>query len=266
MEFLHILVLALLQGLTEFLPISSSGHLILPKELLGWQDQGLVFDVAVHLGSLSAVLIYFRRDVWLLGRDWTLQVFTRQSANEHSRLAWMLLVATWPVCLVGLLADSWIEQHLRSIVVVAWATLGFGLVLGWADWRGSRSKTLTDLTWMLALAIGLAQVLALIPGTSRSGITISMALLLGLQRQDAARFSFLLSIPVILASGGYKTLQLVTQGEAVPWVDLLLATVMAGISAFLCIYYFLRFIEKIGMTPFVIYRLLLGGILLYLAT
>ena len=266
MEFLHILMLALLQGLTEFLPISSSGHLILPKELLGWQDQGLVFDVAVHLGSLSAVLIYFRRDVWLLGRDWTLQVFARRDANEHSRLAWMLLVATWPVCLVGLLADNWIEQHLRSISVVAWATLGFGLVLGWADWRGSRSKTLTDLTWMLALTIGLAQVLALIPGTSRSGITISMALLLGLQRQDAARFSFLLSIPVILASGGYKTLQLVTQGGAVPWADLFLATLIAGLSAFLCIHYFLRFIEQIGMTPFVIYRLLLGGVLLYLAS
>jgi len=266
MDFLHILILALLQGLTEFLPISSSGHLILPKELLGWQDQGLVFDVAVHLGSLTAVLLYFRRDLWLLGRDWSLHLLRRQPGNEHSRLAWLLLLATWPVCLAGFLGDDWIEQNLRSIAVVGWTTLGFGLVLGWADWRGSRRKTLADLTWTLALAIGLAQVLALIPGTSRSGITITMALLLGLQRQDAARFSFLLSIPVILASGGYKTLELVTQSDAVAWADLLLAAVIAGVSAFLCIHYFLRFIEKIGMTPFVIYRLLLGGFLLYLAS
>lgn len=260
MDLIQVIVLALLQGVTEFLPISSSAHLILPKELLGWPDQGLAFDVAVHVGTLCAVMLYFRQDIVQLVGGWSKSLVTREATLE-SNLAWCIVFATIPASLCGLLFDDFIEANLRSISVIAATTIGFGLLLGWADKKDSGSKTLAQMTFMLAVYIGCFQALALIPGTSRSGITITAALLLGFQRTDAARFSFLISIPIILLSGGYKGLSLL--GEAnVDWVSIGIGVAVSAISAYVCIHYFLSFINRLGMMPFVIYRLVLGVLLL----
>ncbi len=261
MDILHIIVLALIQGITEFLPISSSGHLLLPKGLLGWPEQGLAFDVAVHVGTLIAVMSYFRKDIILILTDWFASLIGR-GHTENSRLAWYIALATIPAGMAGLLFDDFIEAHLRTTLVIALTTIIFGVLLGFADRSSDHTtKQMAEITITIALIIGCAQALALIPGTSRSGITITAALFCGLSRHSAARFSFLLSIPVILLSGGYKTIQLLSL-PSVNWGDLFLGVILSAISAFICIHYFMKFISQIGMMPFVIYRLLLGGFLL----
>ena len=259
MDLVQIVILALVQGITEFLPISSSGHLILPKELLGWPDQGLAFDVAVHVGTLAAVLIYFRDDVGKLIVGW-LKSVTGGGTDEHGKLAWFIGLATIPAGLVGLAFSDFIEANLRSIAVIAVTTIVFGLLLGYADIKNSGSRSLVNMTLTFAIIIGCAQALALIPGTSRSGITITAALLLGFSRSESARFSFLLSIPVILLSGLFEGVSLLE--EDVEWMDLIIGAVASGISAYLCIYYFLSFINRLSMMPFVVYRLILGVVLL----
>lgn len=261
MDIFHIIILALIQGITEFLPISSSGHLILPSGLLGWPEQGLAFDVAVHVGTLSAVVVYFRQDIADLIQAWCASTF-KQQHSDNSRLAWFVVLGTVPAGLAGLLFDEFIETHLRTTLVIALTTIIFGVLLGWAD-RPSivKNKTLLQLTLGTVLVIGCAQALALIPGTSRSGITITAALLCGLCRTDAARFSFLLSIPIIVLSGGYKGLQLLGENN-VNWLDMAIGAGVSAVSAFICIYYFIKCINAIGMMPFVIYRLVLGVFLL----
>ena len=261
MDFAEVVILALLQGLTEFLPISSSAHLILPSELFGWQDQGLAFDVAVHVGTLLAVIVYFRADIRRLISGWVTTGFSRQPSADAC-LAWFIALATVPAGVAGLLLDNWIEHNLRSVTVIAWATIGFGLLLGLADFRPGQKIALARMTLSMALFIGAAQALALIPGTSRSGITMTAALLIGMQRADAARFSFLLSIPLILAAGLLKGKDLAESLLPVDWSAIALGVVLSAVSAWLCIYYFLAFINRIGMMPFVIYRLLLGAVLL----
>ncbi len=263
MDIIHIIVLSLIQGVTEFLPISSSGHLLLPSGILGWPEQGLAFDVAVHLGTLVAVVSYFRQDILQMTSAWFASV-CKQQHTDNSRIAWYVVLATIPAGLTGLFLGGFIETHLRSIFVIAMMTIVFGLLLGWADRDAStQQKALTDLTLRVVLIIGVAQALALIPGTSRSGITITAALLCGLHRNAAARFSFLLAIPVILLSGAYKAVELVQSQAEAHWLDMGLGALFAAISAFLCIHYFLKFINNIGMMPFVIYRLLLGAFLLF---
>lgn len=262
MDWLQATFLALLQGLTEFLPISSSAHLILPSQLLGWPDQGLAFDVAVHFGTLLAVMAYFRRDLWLITQRFVLTGFSRP--DDSARLGWFLIIATIPAGLAGLGLNHWIETSLRSTWVIAATTLVFGGLLWWADVKAAETKSLLQMTLAAALLIGLVQALALIPGTSRSGITITAALLLGFHRVDAARFSFLLSIPLILAAMLLKTTELLQGDEFIDWSMLLLATVVAAVSAWLCILLFLSWLEKIGLLPFVIYRLLLGSLLVLL--
>ena len=261
MDLIEIIVLALLQGLTEFLPISSSAHLILPSRLLGWEDQGLAFDVAVHVGTLAAVMVYFRADIARLISGWVTTGFSRQP-NADGRLAWFVALATIPAGLAGLLLDDWIEANLRSTAVIAATTIGFGILLGWSDRVRHGEVTLAQMTLLMALMIGIAQMFALIPGTSRSGVTITAALFLGLARVEAARFSFLLSIPLILAAGGLKTLDLMSAVGPVDWQALILGAAISAVSAWLCIYYFLAFINRIGMMPFVVYRMILGGLLL----
>ncbi len=263
MDWFQIVVLALIQGITEFLPISSSAHLILVPVLTGWPDQGLAFDVATHLGTLSAVLWYFRHTVGRLVVDWLTSLRQGRAVGE-SNLAWAVIVGTLPAVFFGLLFKDVIEAQLRDPLVIATTTLVFGVLLGWADWRGRGRRDEHSLRVRDVLIIGFAQALALIPGTSRSGITITAALFLGLSREAAARFSFLLSIPLILAASVLKTADLVTEAAPVDWQTLLWGTVLSGLSAYLCIYAFLRFLERIGMMPFVAYRLLLGTVLLIL--
>ncbi len=257
--YLEAFWLALVQGLTEFLPISSSGHLILVPRLLGWPDQGMVFDVAVHVGSLAAVMLYFRGDLAGLARS--VPDFLRLRETTGTRLLFNVLLATFPVLAVGFLLEHWIDDNLRDPLVIASTMSGFGLVLWFADRRGRRNLELRALGWRQALLIGLAQVLALIPGTSRSGITITAALMVGMTRVDAARFSFLLSIPTILAAGSLKSLYIFTHPDEVRWGVFTLGVVVSFVSAYACIALFLRLVERIGLGPFVVYRLLLGALL-----
>lgn len=261
MDSLEILILAVVQGLTEFLPISSSAHLILVPRLFGWTDQGLVFDVAVHFGSLLAVIFYFRGEILRMLRSWTRSVCGGE-ANRDSLLAWWVIIGTLPAVVVGYLGQSWIEAELRDPWVIALTTIAFGLLLWWADARAMRNRDEYQLRFGDVFLIGWFQVLALIPGTSRSGITITLGLMLGLTRQAAARFSFLLAIPLIIASGTLQTVRMFTDVNPIGWDDLALGTVLAAISAGLCIHFFLKLIERIGLLPFVIYRLLLGTFLL----
>lgn len=263
MDLLQTLLLALIQGITEFLPISSSAHLILPSQLLGWPDQGLVFDAAVHLGTLIAVVTYFRRDVAQLLSAWFGQ-FAGRVSDHNTRLAWFIIAATIPAGLAGLLFKDFIEVNLRSSLVIAVTTLVFGGLLWFADIKNQGTKTLAQFTLKAAIIIGCAQALALIPGTSRSGITITAALILGFSREDSARFSFLMSIPIIVLSAGFMSLDLF-KSSTVDWVTLLVGTAVSGISAYACIHYFLAFINRLGMLPFVVYRLILGCILLFLS-
>ncbi|WP_297807584.1 undecaprenyl-diphosphate phosphatase [uncultured Methylophaga sp.] len=263
MTFMQILLLAMLQGLTEFLPVSSSAHLILLPIIANWQDQGLAFDVAVHVGTLSAVVFYFRHTLRKITADWW-QSLLRRTAVGDSRLAWAVGFGTIPVGLAGLLLGDFIETALRSPLVIAITTIGFGLLLGWADWQGKRQRDEYSLGWRDVIIIGVAQALALIPGTSRSGITITAGLMLGLTRDAAARFSFLLSIPVILLAGGLKSVELVQSPLSVDWTALLTGAVLSAISAYICIFLFLKMLARMGMWPFVVYRLILGAILLWL--
>lgn len=266
LDFLQISLLAILQGLTEFLPISSSGHLLLPSILFGWTDQGLTFDVAVHLGSLLAVVIYFRRDIQRLTLAWFDSVAARQQSDD-SRLAWLLIIATVPGGIAGLLASDLIEEYARSVVVVAITSIVFALLLLWSDRakikRDNKQKGLLELNWKSALFIGCAQVLALIPGTSRSGVTMMAGLFCQLTRGAAARFSFLMSIPIILASGLLQSFELYSAGsDGFQWLTLLYAATISGLVAFSCIHFFLQLIERVGFLPFVVYRIFLGTLLL----
>lgn len=257
MPLTHLLALALLQGLTEFLPISSSAHLILLPRLLDWPDQGLAFDVAVHVGTLSAVVLYFRHELWRMTRDW-LGSLAGRGITAEARLAWFVLLGTVPVGLAGLLLKDWVGHALRSPLVIAAATLGFGLLLGLADWAGRRHRDEYSLGWRGVLAVGLAQALALIPGTSRSGATMTAGLAIGLTRESAARFSFLLSIPVIVLAGLLEVRDLAASPLAVDWTTLWLGALFSGLSAYACIHVFLRLIARLSMWPFVIYRFALG--------
>lgn len=263
MDHLHAVYLALLQGFTEFLPISSSAHLILLPRLLGWTDQGLAFDVAVHVGTLAAVLVYFRVEVLHLFSAWLRSLGTRR-LDADARLAWFVLLGTVPAAVLGLLLHDVVETLLRSPLVIATTTIGFGVLLGVADRGGRQRRDEHALTVGDVIVIGLAQALALIPGTSRSGITMTAGLALGMTRSAAARFSFLLSIPLIMMAGGYETLTLLEQAAPVDWQDMLLGAAVSAVSAWLCIHLFLKLIERIGMMPFVVYRLLLGAVLFWM--
>lgn len=262
METAHIIWLALVQGLTEFLPVSSSAHLILVPKVLGWPDQGLAFDVAVHLGTLIAVVSFFRKDIFKLFMSW-LGSISGKGMTAEARLAWGVILGTIPAGIVGLLFKDYIEIYLRSPLVIAATTIIFGLLLWYADHRARLARDELSLAWQDFLVIGGAQAMALIPGTSRSGITITAGLLLGLTREAAARYSFLLSIPIIVLSGLGVTGDLLGSSDPVDWKALILGTVLAAISAFACIHLFLAWINRMGMLPFVIYRLCLGIFLLF---
>lgn len=263
MDLIQITILAIVQGLTEFLPISSSAHLILVPLVMHSPDQGLVFDVAVHVGSLIAVVLYFRKTVYALLCAW-LASLVGGRASSHSRLAWWVILGTIPAVMAGYLCKDIIETELRSPWVIAITTIVFGVLLWLADKVGSRQRHETQLSWVDVGVIGCFQAMALIPGTSRSGITMTAGLLLGMTRRAAARFSFLLSMPLIFASGVLQTRDLLVSSITIDWFALLLAVVLSALSAGLCIHLFLQLIERIGMLPFVIYRLALGCLLLVL--
>jgi undecaprenyl-diphosphatase len=261
MTLIQILVLALMQGLTEFLPVSSSAHLILGGKLFGWPDQGLVFDVATHLGTLLAVLVYFRHEIVAMATA-MLRPPATPEAKQAKNLGWVLVVASIPVILTGALLHEWIELYLRDVRVIAWSTIGFGLLLWVADRSSGPKKTLEAMNLRTGLMIGLVQVLALVPGASRSGVTIMMGRFQGFDANSAARFSFLLSIPVIGAAGAYGLLRMINANALLDWTEFGLAVAVSALAGWVCIAAFLTLLRIVGLLPFILYRLALGVLLL----
>ena len=252
--------LGILQGITEFLPISSSAHLILLPWLVGWEAMGLTFDVVVHGGTLLALVIYFRQQWKEIGKQ-CLRVLMRRSAPSESGLLGALVVGTLPAVAVGGLFEGLIENHLRIPGVTVLTLSLFGLLLGWADHQGSQSRGLESIRLRDGLIVGLAQALALIPGVSRSGVTITATLMLGLNRADAARFSFLLGTPVIALATIFRLYLLLwsPSHEASSFIPLLVGVIFSFLSGFLCIKYLLRYLQTRTYLPFVVYRLLLAA-------
>lgn len=260
MDLLQLVVLALVQGITEFLPISSSAHLILIPALFGWSDQGMLIDVALHVGTLAAVAGYFWRECLRMGEGSV--SLLRGRYDGGAKLLLLVIIGTLPVVVVGVAFQEAIAIHLRSAGLIAVTTIAFGLLLYLADRSGRRTEIMEAMTWRHALLIGLAQCLALIPGTSRAGITMTAALFLGYQRAEAARFSLLLSIPTTAAAGCLIGLQLWKGGDLALQTDALLAAGFAFIAAWLAIGGMMAWLRRASFTPFVFYRLFLGVSLL----
>lgn len=260
MELLQLVTIALVQGVTEFLPVSSSGHLVLVPIVADWPDQGLLIDVAVHVGTLGAVAVYLWRDVWRL----FIALFRigRGVGDPDVRLLFHLVVATIPVVIAGLTFREFVGDELRTISVIGWTTLIFGLVLYATDRYGLQFRRINRMGVGAALAIGMAQVLALVPGTSRSGITISAARMLGYDRREAARFSMLLSIPTIIAAGGLTAKDLLESGDLALQTDAVFALGLSFVTALIAIAAMMGWLRRATFTPFVIYRIALGLVLL----
>lgn len=265
MSLFSLFLLALVQGITEFLPVSSSGHLILLPNLLGTEDQGQAIDVAVHVGTLGAVILYFWSDVKaaIIG---TPRMLTGRIDTPGAKLAFLLVIATIPVILFGLFLEiSGIYDSLRSIAVIGWTMLIFGLVLYWADQTGPQEKTTTDWSLRDAVIMGLWQAIALIPGTSRSGITITAARFLGYDRESAARVAMLMSIPTIIASGVFAGAEIIATADAQTAKDGAIAAALSFIAALGALSLMFKLLKSVSFTPYVIYRVLLGVALLVIA-
>ena len=261
MDSLQAIVLAIVQGLSEFLPISSSGHLILVPHFLGWTDQGLAFDVAVHVGTLFAVVAYFRRQLHAMTRAW-FGSLAGGGMTPDARLAWCVVVGTIPVGIVGLLFSELIEKMLRNPLFVAGTLSVFGLLMWLADRWGAQRRDEYSVGWRDAILIGCAQALVLMPGTSRSGVTMTMARTLGLTREGAARFSFLLAVPGIAMAGGWEFIKLVRAGgNGADWPAMGLGLVVAAATGYACIHWLLKVINRIGLGPFAVYRFALAAVI-----
>ena len=265
MSLFQLILVALIQGLTEFLPVSSSGHLILLPSLTGMEDQGQTIDVAVHIGTLFAVIMYFWADVKVaiggIGR-----LIRGKVDTQGARLALYLGIATVPVLVFGLLLKlTGLDEMLRSVALIGWTMLIFGLVLYWTDQKGVTSKTAPEWSTKDALVMGLWQAIALIPGTSRSGATISGARQLGYAREDAAKLSMLMSIPTIIASGTVLGLEVIQDADMQLAKDSLIAAVFAFLAALLALSLMMRLLKSVSFTPYVIYRIFLGVALLAFA-
>lgn len=262
MTTLQIVILAIVQGLTEFLPISSSGHLVLVPFLVEWSDQGLAFDVAVHFGSLLAVCAFFREDIMGLLRG-GVSILAGDIRSPQAYMALGIGLGTIPAAGAGLMFAGWIEANLRDPAVIVYTLSGYGILMALADRFARRERSMNDIRISDALIIGTAQALSLVPGTSRSGVTITAGRLLGFERQDAARFSFLLSAPVILLATLYKGAGLVFGEASVAWGELALGVIVSAVVAYISIDFFMRVVSRIGLAPFAIYRLLLAAVILY---
>jgi undecaprenyl-diphosphatase len=259
---LQVVVLAIVQGLSEFLPISSSGHLVLVPGVFGWADQGMAFDIALHFGSLAAVLIYFRNDIVSLLQG-TTQVLSGKASSFEARLALAIGIGTIPAAIAGLLLAGWIGDNLRNPSVIVITLSGYAIMMILADRFGKKDRVLTSIGIKDAVMIGLAQALALVPGTSRSGVTITAAMALGYERTEAARFSFLLAVPVILLATAYELTIMMNSDISVAWGQFGLGALVSALVAYLSIEFFMRFVSRVGLLPFAIYRLILAAVILY---
>ena len=273
MDLFQALILGIVQGLTEFLPISSSAHLRIVPALLGWQDPGAAFTAVIQIGTLAAVLAYFRADIVRIGRAWILGIrHARPGENLDSRMGWMMIVGTVPIVVCGILFKEQIETSLRSLYVIAAAMIGLAAILAVAEAlvhaqarRGIRQKQLDEVTWPDAIITGLVQAIALVPGSSRSGVTITAGLFQGLSRETAARFSFLLSLPSVLAAGVFQLYKarhelLATQEDI---LALTVATIASGIVGYLSIAFLLSYLKTHSTYVFIAYRLIVGSLILF---
>jgi undecaprenyl-diphosphatase len=273
LDLLQALILGIVQGLTEFLPISSTAHLRIVPALFGWPDPGAAFTAVVQIGTLAAVLAYFREDIVRIASAWLAGIKGgRPCETLEARLGWMMILATVPIVVCGLVFEDQIDTEWRSLYVIAVAMIGLAIVLALAEWLmlrqarvGRAQKQLSDVTWLDAIITGLAQALALVPGSSRSGVTITAGMFLGLTRDTAARFSFLLSLPAIFAAGVYKLVDsrealLATRDDA---TALAVCTVASGVVGYLSIAFLLRFLKTHTTWVFIAYRLVLGGLILF---
>lgn len=273
MDILQTIILGLVQGVSEFLPISSSGHLVLTPWFFGWEDPGLSFDVALHLGTLIAVVTYFRKDIFQIGKSFFENKNLGRGVNNETKkikkksaltskyradFLWLVVVATIPGALSGYFFEDYAETVFRSPLVIAFMLAGVGFLIFWADRKKEHQKEISEINLKMAIFIGIAQALAIIPGTSRSGITIVAALLLGLKRVDAAKFSFLMSIPIIFGATVFKFKDFIDSGIGSPE---LLGILIAGISGFLAIAGLIKFVERVSYQLFFWYRLVLAIII-----
>src|SRR3712207_6136794 len=267
MGWFEAVVLGLVQGLTEFLPISPIPHLRLVGEIFGWDDPGAAFTAITQIGTEAAVLLYFRHDISRIIVAWLGSLAGRRKGDPDARMGWLIIVGSLPIVVLGLLFQDDIETTLRDLRIVAVALVAFSLILLWADIVGRKKRELQDLTVGHGIAFGFAQAMALVPGVSRSGGTITMGLFLGYTRAAAARYSFLLAVPAVLGSGFFQVYEVLTggvAGETVSWGPTLLATVIAFGVGLSVIAWLLRYLDRGTFTPFVVYRVVLGLALLAL--
>ena len=269
MDLLQSIFFGFLQGLTEFLPISSSGHILIFPALFGWEDPGAAFTAVIQLGTEAAVLIYSRKDLWDIATTWLRSLRDSSLRKDiNARMGWYLIAATIPIGILGLAFENQIETAARNLWLVGSMLIIFGIVLGLADNIGSRKRQVEDLSVRDGILIGFAQSLALIPGVSRSGATISAGLFLGLERAAAARFSFLLAIPAVVISGFFQLYGILSGEEAVgePFINVAVATLVAFITGYAVIAWFLKYLANNSFAIFVGYRLVLGsGVLILMA-
>jgi undecaprenyl-diphosphatase len=267
MSWIEAVVLGIVQGLTEFLPISSSAHLRIVGELFGWEDPGAAFTAITQIGTEAAVLLYFRHDIARIVVAWLGSLAGRRKGDPDARMGWLIIVGSIPIVVLGLLFQDDIETTLRDLRIVATALVLFSLILYWADRVGAKKRELPELTVGHGIAFGFAQAMALIPGVSRSGGTITMGLFLGYSRSAAARYSFLLAVPAVLGSGFFQAYEALTgdvAGQGVSWGPTILATVIAFGVGLTVIAWLLRYLDRGSFTPFVVYRVILGVLVLAL--
>ena len=263
MSLMQIVLLGILQGATEFLPVSSSGHLVIVPYLLGWNASSLAVDTVLHLGTLVAILIYFRRDLLALGEAWWQSLRTRSWETPEARLAWLIILGSVPAALIGFLLEDWFESLFARPRAAALFLLGTAALLLLSEYLARRSRHLDSMSWRDALFIGVAQSLAIAPGLSRSGSTIAAALLLGFRRDDAARFSFLLAVPIILGSGLFQLLKFAAgSGVEVSWGKLFVAFLAAGVTGYAAISALLILVKRQSLWPFALYCATLGLLVL----
>jgi undecaprenyl-diphosphatase len=265
--WIEAVVLGIVQGLTEFLPISSSAHLRVVGGAFGWDDPGAAFTAIIQIGTEAAVLLYFRHDIWRIITAWIGSLGGGRKGDPDARMGWLIIVGSMPIVVLGLLFQDQIETTLRDLRIVATALIVFSLILFWADRVGAKARRLDELTVPHGISFGLAQAMALIPGVSRSGGTITVGLFLGYSRAAAARYSFLLAVPAVLGSGffqGYEALTGDVAGQGVAWGPTILATVLAFGVGLTVIAWLLRYLDRGSFTPFVVYRIVLGVLVLTL--
>jgi undecaprenyl-diphosphatase len=266
LDFLKAVVLGLIQGLTEFLPISSSAHLRIFPELFGWGDPGAAFTAVIQIGTELAVLIYFRKDIWRIGSAWVRSLFNPAwRGSEDARMGWFVIIGSLPIVILGILLKDVIEEDFRSLYVIGTTLIVMGIVLGIADRVSRNDRSIHRMTWQHSVYLGLAQAMALVPGVSRSGATISMGRFLGYEREAATRFAFLLAIPAVVGAGVFELKEIPGGDNAYGPVPTLVATVVSFLVGYAAIAWLLRFVTRRSYLPFVIYRVLLGAFTLVLA-